>query len=155
MNEQEQDGGCDCSGARKPHKCVAVVSRTGEGMSTVTRHSVNGKWKTKASVAQEAFLHLQIQRDADLSSSRALTCSILSLHPLFADAECVRDSQSDRTFLSWKEKGVPSIGDLFIDNVFASFAQLRQKFGLPSSHFFRYLKVRNYVKKSNISNFEV
>lgn len=27
--------------------------------------------------------------------------------------------------------------DLYIDNVFASFAQLRQKFGLPSSHFFK------------------
>ncbi len=63
-------------------------------------------------------------------------------------------SQSDIMFLSWKEKGVMPIADFYIDSVFASFAQLRQQFGLPSSHFFRYLQVRNYVK-SNISNFEV
>lgn len=29
VNDQEQDCGCDCSGARKPHKSDAVVSRTG------------------------------------------------------------------------------------------------------------------------------
>lgn len=62
-------------------------------------------------------------------------------------------SQIDKTFLSWRENGIVSIGDLYINNVFASFAQLRQKFGLPPSHFFRYLQVRSYVK-SNIPNFE-
>jgi len=45
-------------------------------------------------------------------------------------------SQTDQTFLSWKEKGIILIGDLYINNVFASFTQLRQKFGLPPSHFF-------------------
>lgn len=62
-------------------------------------------------------------------------------------------SLTDQTFLSWKEKGIVLIGDLYINNVFASFAQLRQKFGIPPSHFFRYLQIRNYVK-SNIPNFE-
>ncbi len=59
------------------------------------------------------------------------TCSLTPI----ACNQASPPSQSDRTFLSWKEKGVMSIGDVYIDNVFASFAQLRQKFGLPSSHF--------------------
>lgn len=35
---------------------------------------------------------------------------------------------SQTAFLSWKEKGIITIGDLYIDNIFATFNQLRQKF---------------------------
>ncbi len=43
--------------------------------------------------------------------------------------------------------------DLYIDNVFASFDQLKGKFDLQPSHFFRYLQVRNYTR-ANILKFE-
>lgn len=54
-------------------------------MSAVIKHLENRKCKTKARGEQEVALGLQIQRDAVMSSSRALTYTILSLHPLFAD----------------------------------------------------------------------
>lgn len=64
-----------------------------------------------------------------------------------------RPSQSDSVFLSWRGKGLVTLKDLYIDNVFASFDQLKRKFDLQSSHFFRYLQIRNYAR-ANISNFE-
>ncbi len=60
---------------------------------------------------------------------------------------------SDRTYFVWKEKGLCSIKDLYVEGRFASFNQLREKFDLPHSHFFRYLQIRHYVK-SKICNFE-
>ncbi len=43
---------------------------------------------------------------------------------------------SDRTYFIWKEKGLCSIKDLYVEGRFASFNQLREKFDLPHSHFF-------------------
>lgn len=62
-------------------------------------------------------------------------------------------SQLDPVFAIWKGKGLVTVKDLYIDNVFASFDQLRDKFALQPSHFFRYLQVRNYARVK-ISNFE-
>ena len=42
---------------------------------------------------------------------------------------------------------------MYIDKHFAAFSQLKDKFSLPSTHFFRYLQVRNYVRQ-NVPNFE-
>ena len=41
--------------------------------------------------------------------------------------------------------------DLYIDNTFASFEQLSQKFGLTGIHFFRYLQIRDFVRKSFVN----
>lgn len=60
---------------------------------------------------------------------------------------------SDRTYHVWREKGLGSIKDLYIEGWFASFNQLREKFDLPHAHFFHYLQIRHYVN-SKISNFE-
>lgn len=54
-------------------------------------------------------------------------------------------------FREWNRKGIVCFRDLFIDNTFASFEQLRTKFGLLQSHFFRYLQARHYVL-SELSN---
>ena len=40
-----------------------------------------------------------------------------------------------------------------MDNNFPTFSQLKEKFDLPASHFFRYLQIRNYVR-STMPNFE-
>lgn len=55
---------------------------------------------------------------------------ICSLTPIACN-HAFPPSQTDKTFLSWKEKGIITIGDLYIDNIFATFNQLRQKFGIP------------------------
>lgn len=49
------------------------------------------------------------------------------------------------TFRGWQSKGLKYFKDLFIENKFASFAQLSNKYDLPASHFFRYLQVRHFI----------
>lgn len=63
-------------------------------------------------------------------------------------------SLTDSTFTVWRNKGITTIANLYIENSFATFAQLREKFALPASHLFRYLQIRDYVR-TNLPNFEV
>lgn len=53
----------------------------------------------------------------------------------------------DTAFSQWRELGILNIGNLFINNNFASFSQLQSQYGLHKNNFFRYLQVRDYVKK--------
>lgn len=45
-------------------------------------------------------------------------------------------------FKQWRDLGINTIGDLYIDRTFANFDQLKQKYGLHRSNFFRFLQVR-------------
>ena len=51
----------------------------------------------------------------------------------------------DCVFLRWSNFGIHNFKDLYINNVFATFQQLSDKFSLPKQHFFRYLQVRSFV----------
>lgn len=57
-------------------------------------------------------------------------------------------AQLDGAFAAGREKGIIAFTDLYINSQLASFSQLSNKFNLPSSHFFRYLQVRHYVKEN-------
>lgn len=57
-------------------------------------------------------------------------------------------SLQDDFFLVWREKGIVSFKDLYITGTFASFDQLRAKFNLPGTHFFRYLQVRDWARNN-------
>lgn len=59
----------------------------------------------------------------------------------------------DASFDTWRQKGIISLKDLYIDRHLASFTQLKNKFLLPTSHFFLYLQIRNYLWQ-NIPKFE-
>ena len=60
---------------------------------------------------------------------------------------------SDTAFTYWREKGLISFADLYINNRFAAFNELKEAFSLPQAHFFRYLQVRHFVR-NNFNNFE-
>lgn len=60
----------------------------------------------------------------------------------------------DSGFTQWERKGIKRIKDLYIDGTFASFEQLKKTFNIKISDFFRYLQVRDFVKKQ-MSNFNV
>ena len=77
----------------------------------------------------------------------------LSTYAPICQNPCFIPGTMDAAFVQWSNKGLTAIRDLYIDNHFASFAQLQAKFGLTSSHFFRYLQVRNFVRQS-IPHFE-
>ena len=44
-------------------------------------------------------------------------------------------------------QGLVTLKDLYINKQFVTFAQLKKKFSLPTTHFFRYLQIRNYVRQ--------
>lgn len=58
---------------------------------------------------------------------------------------------SGKTFQQWDLKGAQRIIDLFIDKVFPTFEQLRQKFELDNKDFFKYLQVRDFVRTTFLS----
>ena len=60
-------------------------------------------------------------------------------------------SLSDTKFSEWYNKGIHSFRDLFIVDKFPSFQQLQTKFDLPHSHHFRYLQLRDFVRKNTKS----
>lgn len=53
----------------------------------------------------------------------------------------------DTAFHIWFQRGLKSVADLFHDSVFVSFDFLVQKYGIPRSHFFRYLQIRDFTHK--------
>lgn len=46
--------------------------------------------------------------------------------------------QSDQAFAQWKDKGLTTIADLYINNHFAFYMELKETFSLPQAHSFRY-----------------
>lgn len=51
----------------------------------------------------------------------------------------------DGAFNTWSSKGIKTFKDLFIDNTFATFSQLENKFSIPKTSFFRYFQIRSFV----------
>lgn len=54
-------------------------------------------------------------------------------------------SNLDKAFDVWAKSGVYTFQDLYINITFVSFDKLVNRFKIPSSHFFRYLQVRNFL----------
>lgn len=70
------------------------------------------------------------------------TYSILA--PITAN-HMFQPSLVDAAFTIWSNLGIKSFKDLYIDNVFASFEQLSEKFDLPKHHLFRFFQIRSFV----------
>lgn len=61
-------------------------------------------------------------------------------------------SMLDSSFKRWKEAGIHSIGDLYLNEKFATFTEIQEKYGLHKNNFFRFLQIRNYVQ-SHLKDF--
>ena len=70
------------------------------------------------------------------------------LAPVYKN-HCFLPSCTDPVFRIWSDKGLRSINDLYTDNVFSSFADLSNKFGLPNSHMFRFFQIRHFIQNQN------
>lgn len=81
------------------------------------------------------------------------TLSNVSIYTPICHNHSFLPSQTDGVFAVWRDKGLATLRDLYIDKKFASFNQLKSKFNLSNSHFFRYLQIRHYVK-DQIANFQ-
>ena len=49
---------------------------------------------------------------------------------------------------SWDEKGIKTLGNLYQGDDLKSFGELREEFGLPANHFWRYLQIRSLLVKT-------
>uniref|UniRef100_A0A3P9KND8 Reverse transcriptase domain-containing protein n=1 Tax=Oryzias latipes TaxID=8090 RepID=A0A3P9KND8_ORYLA len=59
----------------------------------------------------------------------------------------------DAGYNIWTQKGIKNMSHLFTGNSLSSFEQLRVKYNLPNSHFFRYLQVRDFIfKKTTLTS---
>ena len=58
-----------------------------------------------------------------------------------------KPGQLDQTFKQWEFKGITTIFTLLKDGQFMSFQELKLKYNLDNSDFFRYLQVRDYYTK--------
>uniref|UniRef100_A0A3B3HW57 Reverse transcriptase domain-containing protein n=1 Tax=Oryzias latipes TaxID=8090 RepID=A0A3B3HW57_ORYLA len=97
----------------------------------VREHSKNYIVKTSLKILTQfkRFFGLQIySHNAPLAANPFFTPSLV-----------------DNVFLKWADLGLRTFKDLFIDDVFASFQQLSERFSLPKQHFFRYLQARSFV----------
>ncbi len=54
--------------------------------------------------------------------------------------------KNDSGFKQWALKGIQKIGDLFEGDTLMSFIKLRDKFGIPMTHFFKYLQIKTIKK---------
>lgn len=71
----------------------------------------------------------------------------ISFHSPITNNHLFRPSLLDRGFQTWQDKGIHSIGDLYIENTLPGFEQVSAKYKLSNAHFFRYLQVRDFVRK--------
>lgn len=62
-------------------------------------------------------------------------------------------SLNDAVFSVWYQKGICNMRNLYIDGNRASFSQLSAKYNIPASNFFRYLQIRDYLRK-HLPNFQ-
>lgn len=60
-------------------------------------------------------------------------------------------AKSDSNFISLENKGIRELGDLYIEDLFASFNQLISRFSLNRSDFFRYFQLRDFARTHTTS----
>lgn len=71
-----------------------------------------------------------------------------SIHAPICQNHSFLPARLDGVFVVWREKGIRTFSDLYINGQLSSFAQLSNKFSLPNSHFFHYLQIRHYIKEN-------
>ncbi len=79
---------------------------------------------------------------------RSFALKELSVYAPIARNHMFTPSIMDETFNTWSVKGLRTLKDIFIDGDFASFSQVKMKFQIPDSQFFRYLQLRSFASSS-------
>lgn len=93
----------------------------------VCRYSINPVVKHSLKIwaqFRRAFLFTDLLINAPISRNNMFKPSVI-----------------DGSFDIWTGSGLITLRDLYIDGTFASFQQLRLKYSIPTSHFFRYLQL--------------
>lgn len=59
----------------------------------------------------------------------------------------------DGILQSWIRKSIKTIGDLYINGMFASFLQLSELFDLPRHNLFKYLQIKHWIRSQSLESF--
>lgn len=76
----------------------------------------------------------------------AETPSLSVFSPIWGN-EYFIPGKADGGFRVWAKNGLQKIGDVYKQNILMSFEELINKFNIPRNHFFKYLQLRNFIKK--------
>lgn len=76
--------------------------------------------------------------------SCSLQCPLTKNH-LFAP------SFNNTMFKEWHDKGIHNFLDMFIEQTFPSFEQIKEKYNISRSQFHKYLQIRSFVIQNNPS----
>lgn len=76
---------------------------------------------------------------------RAFSLTDLSMQAPIMRNHMFPPSITDAAFNCWVEKGLVTLKDLYSDFSFMSFYQMRAKYNIPQTHFFRYLQIRSFM----------
>ena len=79
---------------------------------------------------------------------RAFSLNEFSIYSPITKNNMFVPSVADSAFKCWVEKGIRIVKDLFVEDTFISFEQLRTHFNITQSHFFRYLQLRSFISSS-------
>jgi len=105
------------------------------------------------------FINSALQWDQGPTEKTAelyIWCSMLKIKKHSVRAPIVANhvfspSLSDSLFTVWHRNGIKSFKHLYIDGIFPTFEQIRRKFNLPQSHFFRFLQIRHFLSQHTTS----
>ena len=64
--------------------------------------------------------------------------------PIWGNAE-FRPGKNDLGFKQWSQKGIRRIMDLYDSDTLMPFNELKDKFKIPQTHFFKYLQLRSFI----------
>ncbi len=64
--------------------------------------------------------------------------------PVFGN-ENFRPGRADPGFKIWSIQGISKVSDLYNEEHFMSFEEIRTRFGIPQKHFFKYLQLRSFI----------
>lgn len=65
----------------------------------------------------------------------------------------IPEALADGILQTWVRKGIRSVGDLYTNNMFASFSQLSEFYGLHRHNLFKYLQIRHWVRSQTLGIF--
>ena len=83
-----------------------------------------------------------------------MNISFLRRTPLWGNPN-ISHHISDSMLRGWRDRKIQTVSDLYINDTFASYQQLKEKFNLPKDSFFKYLQVRDWVKEESRETFPV
>jgi len=78
--------------------------------------------------------------------------SFLRRAPLWGNPNLSRHI-ADSVLRAWREREIHTVADLYINDTFANFQQLNEKFKLPKESFFKFLQIRDWIKEKSKETF--